>query len=38
MAGYISLGFRDSFVLFSFQELEIVKNADSALFYTSSRR
>ena len=35
MAGYISLSFRDSFVLFSFQELE-VKNADKTLFNTSS--
>ena len=38
MAGYISVSFRDSFVLFSFKELEVVKNADNALFYTSSPR
>ena len=32
MAGYISLSFRDSFVLFSIQELKVVKNADNAFF------
>ena len=32
MAGYISLSFRESFMLFSIQELKVVKNADNAFF------